>query len=118
MESIKIGNQEFVIKSSAYTQFAYKNETGRNFLKDLSKLIDFNSNKPDLKSSLDMLDEFNDLLLSVTFVMIKEANENQVTSYDNFLKSIDVMYDNTDWPTKVILLACKPLSGQLQTNQK
>ena len=31
---IKIGGKEYTIKSSAYTQFKYKNDTGRKFLKE------------------------------------------------------------------------------------
>ena len=31
---VKIGNTEYSMKSSAYTQFKYKNDTGRKMLED------------------------------------------------------------------------------------
>ena len=37
-KTIKISNQEYVIKSSAYTMFAYKDFTGRDLLNDVQSL--------------------------------------------------------------------------------
>ena len=34
---IRISNKDYKMKASALTQFSYKNETGRSFLKDLQK---------------------------------------------------------------------------------
>ena len=36
-KNIKIGNKEYEMSSSAYTQFKYKNDTGRSLLKDLTE---------------------------------------------------------------------------------
>ena len=42
---IKIGNKEYEMKSSAYTQFKYKNDTGRKLLEDLQNLTQLQDKK-------------------------------------------------------------------------
>lgn len=37
---IKIGDKEYSMKASAYTQFKYKNDTGRSLLCDIQSLSD------------------------------------------------------------------------------
>lgn len=112
-KSIKIGEKEYKMKSSAFTQFAYKNETGRSLLQDLKSLI---NNQKKIKSKnfqLDSFDEVNELLLKMSYVMIKEADKNQVTDYDSFLMGIDSLYDDMDWIEEVIELGVTPISRQL-----
>lgn len=112
---IRIGDTEYQMKSSAYTQFAYKNETGKSFLSDIQKIINFQNTKEE--NSLVIFEEMNEILLRIAYVMIKEADENQVQDYETFLKSIDSLnYSNSQILTDIIQLACNPLSGQLQTN--
>ena len=48
-KKIKIGNKEYLMSASAFTQFAYKNETGRSFLKDIKQsLLQINTVKQQL----------------------------------------------------------------------
>ena len=38
---VKICDKEYTMKSSAYTQFKYKNDTGRNLLNDIQEITKF-----------------------------------------------------------------------------
>lgn len=116
-KTIKIGNKEYFMASSAYTQFAYKDETGRSLLSDLQSVINLKSKKEkDFK--VDDLDLVTELLLKVSYVMIKEAGESQVEDYISFMKGIEDLYSDQTWYTEVLGLACNPISGRLQTNNK
>lgn len=114
-KTIKIGEKYYNMASSAYTQFAYKDLTGRSLLTDLQKVIDLQSEK---EAKLDSLDTITDLLLHVAFVMINEASTDQVKDYVSFVKSIENLYTDYDWITETLELACNPISGRLQTNKK
>lgn len=113
---IKIGNNEYEMKSSAYTQFKYKNDTGRSLLKDLtqfSKTYEKMDDK-DVLEGIDGLDDTLDLVLRLAYVMIVEANDKQVGTYEDFLKNTDNYLENSDWLGEVVELATSPLSGNIQ----
>lgn len=112
---IMICGKEYMMQSSALTQFSYKDETGRSFLQDLKKLTNLASKEITLED-LEVLDEINNLILPITYVMIKEADSTQVADYKLFLKGLDNLYDDFSWLEEVILLACSPISRQLQSN--
>lgn len=111
-DKIIIDGKEYFLASSAYTQFAYKELTGRSFLRDLKYIIDIRKSKK--KDDILCLEKMTDMILHIAFVMIKEASESQVTNYTNFIKSIGSIYDKQDWIEKTIWLASMPLSRQLQ----
>jgi len=98
------------MKASALTQFSYKNETGRSFLSDLQKLTNIDSD------NVETLDNVTELILKMAYIMIKEADKNQVVNYEEFLGNIENLYDETAWIEEVLQLACTPLSRQLQAN--
>lgn len=108
---IKISNKDYKMKASALTQFTYKNETGRSFLKDLQKLSKINV------EDMDSLDDITELVLKIAYVMVKEADKTQAVNFEEFLSNIESIYDDMTWITEVLELACSPLSGQLQTNK-
>lgn len=113
-KKIKIGNKEYLMSASAFTQFAYKNETGRSFLNDIKQLAKFENSQITIEN-IEALDEITNLIFPVAYVMTKEADSTQITDYEGFLKSIDDIYSyGVDWISSVILLACSPISGQLQ----
>lgn len=116
MKIIKIGNNEYKMQSSAYTQFAYRNKTSRSLLKDMQYLIEITQKTDENEFNLENLDPITELVLNMAYVMIEEADKTQVTDYDSFLKSIPSLYDNMDWVYQVIQLGCTPISGQLQNN--
>ena len=104
---IKIGGNEYSMKASAFTQFAYKNETGRSLLGDIgmiSKMTDEDY------TDLEKIEPIINLILDMSFVMIKEADDKQITNREEFLKSIDSLFDNVDWINEVMTLALSPFS--------
>ena len=107
-KTIKISDKEFKMKSSAYTQFAYKNETGRGLMNDLQELTKIDMDN--LDSNLAVIDTLNNLVLRMAYVMIKEADKNQVGGFEDFLKRLDNLYTNTEWINETIKLAISPLS--------
>lgn len=105
---VNISGKEYTIKSSAYTQFKYKDETGRKMLKDLQDLAKLqNANEEEM---LESLDDLTEIILKMAYVMIEEADSTQVKSYEEFLKSIDNIYENTDWINDVVEVATSPIS--------
>ncbi len=105
---ITISGKEYTMKSSAYTQFKYKDETGRRMLKDLQDISKLQDAKDD--ELLGGIDDLTEIVLKMAYVMILEADSKQVNSYEEFLKSIDSLYENTDWIQEVIELATSPIS--------
>lgn len=111
---VNIDGKDYTMKSSAYTQFAYKNLTGRSLLKDIQNILDL-TNK--LENDFSAVDGLTEPLLDLSYVMIEEADPSQITTKEDFIKSIDNLYDNYDWVNEVITLAVNPLSRQLQNTQ-
>lgn len=112
---IKIDGKEYEMKSSAFTQFEYKNLTGRSLLKDLQNISNI---ADDIQNDFSLVDNITEQILDISYVMIKEANENQVSSKEDFYKGIENLYDNYDWINEVISLAINPISRQLQNEIK
>lgn len=112
---IKIDGKEYEMKSSAYTQFAYKNLTGRSLLKDIQNI---SSIADKIGEDMSLIDEITEPLLDISFIMIQEANQDQVKTKEEFYKSIDSMYDDNTWIQEVITLAINPISRQLQNEIK
>ena len=112
IKTIKLGGKEYQMKASAYTQFAYKNETGRSFLDDISKLTEIQSiNSDDVMQSLKSLEPVINIVLDVSYIMINEATPNTFNNREEFYKSIDTILeeDNMDSITDIITLALSPL---------
>ncbi len=105
---IKIGNKEYEMKSSAYTQFKYKNDTGRKLLEDLQNLTQLQDKEE--SEMITSIDDLTDIVLRISYVMIEEADPSQVTTFEDFLKGIDGLFDNTEWINEVISLAVAPIS--------
>ena len=110
---IKIGNKEYEMKSSAYTQFKYKNDTGRKLLKDLQDLTQLQDKEE--SEMITSIDDLTDIVLRISYVMIEEADSSQVKSFEDFLKGIDGLFDDTEWINEVISLAVAPISRGIQT---
>ena len=108
MKIIKISGKEYEMKSSAFTQFAYKNETGRSFLKDIQKLSEADT------TNIEVIYDILEPLLDIAYVMIKEANPDQVNNKEDFYKSIESLFDDVKWIEEVINLAISPLSTGFQ----
>ena len=112
---ITIDGKEYTMKSSAYTQFAYKNLTGRSLLKDIQNI----SNIADkIEEDMSLIDEITEPLLDISFVMIQEADANQVKTKEEFYKNIESMFDDYGWIQEVMTLAINPISRQLQNQNQ
>lgn len=111
---IKISGKEYSMKSSAYTQFKYKNDTGRKLLDDIQRISKISQMSED--EQIGSMEDVIELLLHIAYIMIEEADAKQVTSFDDFLKDIDGLFDETDWINEVVELATSPISRGLQTH--
>lgn len=113
-KTIKIGEKDYFMKSSAYTQFKYRNDTGRRLLDDIQQIskISEMSEEDQVKKTEDIIE----LLLRIAYIMIEEADEKQVTTFEEFLKGIDGLFEDTKWINEVIELAAAPISRGLQIN--
>ena len=105
---VNISGKEYTMQSSAYTQFKYKNDTGRRMLQDLKEIAALQGADEDVM--LDGIDELTEVILKMAYVMIEEADPNQVRSYDDFLKGINSLYEDTKWINEVVELATSPIS--------
>lgn len=114
-KTISIDGREYEMKSSAYTQFAYKNLTGRSLLKDLKIILE---DQEKIDDDISLLDDITVPILDISYVMIQEADPNQVKTKEDFIKSIETLYDSFEWVDDVIDLACNPISRQLQDKVK
>lgn len=112
---ITIDGKDYTMKSSAYTQFAYRNLTGRSLLKDIQKIMDLSGKVEEDISALDGLIE---PLLDVCYVMIEEADATQVKTREDFIKGIESLFDKFEWINDVVMLAMTPISRQLQNEIK
>ena len=112
---ITIDGKQYTMKSSAYTQFAYKNLTGRSLLKDIQNIADVADK---IEADMSLIDSITEPLLDISFVMIQEADPTQVNTKEDFYKGIESMYDSYEWINEVITLAVNPISRQLQNDIK
>lgn len=121
MKEITIGTKKFNMKASAYTQFKYKDITGRSLIKDLTDLGKKYENIGDFKEeeALERFDELDDFIMTalrIAYIMSMEGKSFNGT-FENYLMEIDSYLDNTDWIGEVVELALSPLSRNIQTNQ-
>lgn len=113
---IRIGSKDFEMQSSAYTQFKYKDETGRSLVKDLTSL---GEKFKGLDKDTEVIDKWEDLedflmmTLKIAYIMTNEADSSQAANFDIFLKQIDGYMNNINWFGEVVELALNPLSGQV-----
>ncbi len=110
---INIGGKDYSMQSSALTQFEYRDMTGRKLMEDIKKIKELRTNNDDV---LAILDDFLEILLRMTYVMIVESDPNQTGSFEDFLKGIETLFDEKEWVDDVIELAVTPISGGNKAN--
>ena len=123
-KTIKISNQEYVIKSSAYTMFAYKDFTGRDLLNDVQSLKNmyYEINKLPTKEERDnaWMEKSTSIIkmgLKMCYVMIKEKDKSFV-SYEEWLESLDNLFDNTEWLMDTMEVAMSPFQRKLHNAEE
>lgn len=118
-KTIKIGKHEYKMHSSAYTQFKYKNDTGRSLMADIDAFEKKYGNllKGNDEVFLTQIDDIVEIAFRLAYTMASEAGDPQVQSFESFLKSIDDYYDDPTWLNEVVELATNPFRGGIQETQ-
>lgn len=105
IRTIEIGGKPYDLKSSAYTMFSYKNLTGRDLLKDISKIHALQKKaEKDEDVWLSSLGDVLDIIEHLTYTMYLEANGNSI-SFEEFLRGMDGILEDISWITEVMELA-------------
>ena len=110
---INLGGKDYTMQSSALTQFKYRDMTGRKLMQDIEKIKDLKDNEDNILSGLD---DFIEIVLKIAYVMIVESDSKQVGSFEDFLKGIENLFEDTNWVEEVIELALTPISGGNKKN--
>ena len=118
VNAVNIGKKEYVLKSSAYTIFAYKNETGRDLLVDLnsinekyikiSKLTEEEQNSAWMNEITGIIEN----TLKIAHIMIRE-NDKTFKEYNEWLKDIDELLENPNWIMEVLEVGIAPFRGRI-----
>lgn len=123
VKTITIGNKEYNLKSSAFTMFSYKNQTGRDFLQDINSLnekVNEINKLPKEKQNSAWLNEFSSIMeiaLKLAHIMIMEQDRT-FKSYDEWLKELDnLMGDGNTWLQEVLEVGIAPFFGRIQNSQ-
>lgn len=123
VKTIKIGNNSYDMKSSAFTPFKYKNDFGNDLLKDINKINKINKRIEKMPEDeredewLDHIGEVQQILYQIAYVMIHENNENFM-SYEEWLKTLENVYQDATWQTEVMALAMSTFPGQVEHNKQ
>ena len=119
LKTVNIGKKDYVLKSSAYTIFAYKNETGRDLLSDLnsinekyikiSKLTEEEQNSSWMTEITGIIEN----TLKIAHIMIRE-NDKSFKEYNEWLKDIEELLENPNWIMEVLEVGIAPFQGRVQ----
>ena len=124
VKTVKIGNKEYDLKSSAYTMFKYKNDMQRDLLKDISAINDKYteiSNLPKEEQDIKWISEISgilDMALHLAYIMIQEQDSNFKISYEDWLKELDALCEDTEWIPNVLEVGISPFLGRIQNSQQ
>lgn len=119
IKQIKIGNKEYGIKSSAFTIFAYKNETGRDLLKDINEINNiYNKIKklPKDEQSSFWMEEITGIIekaLKLCYVMIKEYDKSFPLNYEEWLGELDNIFKDNSWIIEVVKVGTSPFQRRV-----
>ena len=123
IKQVKIGENEYVLNSNAYTRFLYKKEFNKGIFEDVQVITNFALEVQEEKDRLDKenlseeeksakigvfalekLDNFIDVLLQLAYIFIK-CNDESFMPYEDWLKTIDTINPNDEWIGEVTELA-------------
>lgn len=112
-KSIKIGDKEYQMKSSAYTLLSYKEQTGRELITDLGKLQD----EADMSGEINYqgFSKIVGYALDMAYVMASEY-DSSIGSKADWLKGIESLEGT--WVNDVLALAMSIFQGQLPQNEQ
>ena len=108
LKTVKIGSNEYNMKSSAYTPLKYRMDYGTDLLKDIGRLNKLNNDISKLKTKAEKeeawMSEFSGFLemaYRIAYVMITEYDPG-FKSYEDWLKGIDNVFSNENWILEVM----------------
>lgn len=116
VKTINIGGKNYDLKSSAFTVFAYKDQMGRDLLKDISSINDLYNDiqkLPEEKQESAWLNKYTDILetiLNLAYIMIKEQDKS-FKEYKEWLKDLDKLSVNPNWIMEILEIAISPFQG-------
>lgn len=115
-KTIKIGNKEFEIKSSAFTMFSYKNKYGRDLLEDMLLVKDRvfgikeqNNSDEQVRNIMPIIE----VVLNLCYAMAEEADPS-IKEQSEWLKEIDDIFGNNTWINDVIEVGMSPFRRTVQ----
>lgn len=123
VRTIKIGYKSYDLKASAYTMFLYKDKTGRNLLEDIGYINEkYNAIiklQEDEQSNawLGELTGIIEKILKLAHLMIQEQNPS-FKSYEEWLKELDYLMDDTSWIMEVLEVGISPFCGRVSNSEK
>ena len=119
MKTIIICDKEYKISCNAFTRFQYKTIFGNGIFADIKILNEFSENQERLRkelkqigipeedidkqinlSMMEKLDEFLDVIQKIAYILIYTA-DNQVGSFEEWLKGIEKIDLSADWISEV-----------------
>lgn len=119
MKTITICDKEYKISCNAFTRFQYKTIFGNGIFADIKILNEFSENQERLRkelkqigipeedidkqinlSMMEKLDEFLDVIQKIAYILIYTA-DNQVGSFEEWLKGIEKIDLSADWISEV-----------------
>lgn len=119
VKTIKIGNQNYIMKSSAWTPFKYKSDYGHDLLKDINFLNKKNREIGKLKKDeqeeawMDEMSGILEMALHMAYCMLTEYDKT-FKPYNEWLGEIDDLLGDEAWILEVMELAMSTFRGRVQ----
>lgn len=119
LKTVRIGNKDYNMKSSAFTPFKYENDYGTDFLKDINQINKMNvkiSELPEEERNNAWMDELSGimkLILRIAYTMIIEY-DGKFMSYEEWLKELDNIFADFDWVQEVMECAMSTFQRRVE----
>lgn len=124
VKTVKIGDKEFNLKSSAFTPFKYENEYGSDLLKDINsinvKQKEISKLATEEERSDAWINEIGGIMkmaLRIAYTLIQEYDE-KVAPYETWLKSLDHVFGEYEWMQEVMECAMSTFQRRMGDKQE
>ena len=115
-KTIKIGNKEVEIKSSAFTMFSYQNKYGRDLLEDMMLIKDKifgikeqNNSDEQVRNIMPIIK----IVFNLCYTMAEEADPS-IKEQSEWLKEFDNIFEDNAWINDVIEVGMSPFRRTVQ----
>ena len=104
-KEITIGNVSIPVQASAFTPFAYRNQTGRELLEDLMEMqTSIEQIQADENSAPRLVSSLLSKILELAYVMNAEA-DSSVKDFKTWLKQFEGILETNEWLAEVVSVA-------------